>query len=220
MWKHGDLITVHMMGLTHGEFSSIFQRQDDFWKHFEAKGDYSRADGTLGYAWVARYTLAYLNAYLKHDASAMAFLKKTPADAGVPPHTLSVDFRAASGPPVTLDGFRQQLHEKGWDHAADIYAAMQKQDPKFKLDEGATNEWGYGLLTDNHLPEAVAVFKLNVSLNPDSGNAYDSLAEAYMKSGQKDLAVENYKKSLEKNPDNQNAKDKLKELESKPPAGI
>ncbi len=217
-WKHGDLITVHMMGLTHGEFSSIFQRQDDFWKHFEGKDDYNRADGIFGYAWVARYTLTFLNAYLKHDADALAFLKKTPADAGVPVHTLAVNFRAASGAPSTLEGFRRQLNEKGWDHAAEVLAAMQKQDSKFKPDEGAMNDWGYELMTSDHLQEATTIFKLNVTLYPDSGNVYDSLAEAYMKSGQKDLAVENYKKSLEKNPDNDHAKDKLKELESKPPA--
>jgi tetratricopeptide (TPR) repeat protein len=216
LWRHGDLITVHMLGLTHGEFASIFQRDEDFWKDFEAKGDYSRADGVVGYAWVARYTLEYLNAYLKHDATAAAFLKKTPADAGVPPHTLAVNFRAASGPPATLDSFRQQLNEKGWDHAGDIYAAMQKQDPKFKLDEGSINDWGDELLTGNHPQEAVAILKLNVSLNPDSDNAYDSLAEAYKKSGQKDLAIQNYKKALEKNPKNQDAKDKLKELGSNP----
>jgi len=81
------------------------------------------------------------------------------------------------------------------------------------------NDWGYELLTGNHLQEAVTILKLNVSLYPDSGNVYDSVAEAYLKSGQKDLAIENYKKSLEKNPDNEHAKDKLKELESKPPAG-
>ena len=33
------------------------------------------------------------------------------------------------------------------------------------------------------------IFKFNVSLNPDSGNVYDSLAEGYVKSGQKDLAI-------------------------------
>jgi tetratricopeptide (TPR) repeat protein len=79
--------------------------------------------------------------------------------------------------------------------------------------EGAVNEWGYQLVLDNHLPEAAVVFKLNVSLHPDSGNAYDSLAEAYMQSGQKDLAIENYKMSLEKNPKNEHARDRLKELE-------
>ena len=137
----------------------------------------------------------------------------------LPVHTLAANFRPASGPPATLDWFRKQLNEKGWDHEAEIYAAMQKQDSKFKLEEGSVNQWGYELLESSHPQEAVAVFKLNVGLYPDSGNVYDSLGEAYMKSGQRQLAIENYKKSLEKNPKNENAKEKLKELESEPPSG-
>ena len=42
-------------------------------------------------------------------------------------------------------------------------------------------------------------------------------AEAFMKSGQKQLAIDNYKKALEINPENNDAKQKLKELESSPP---
>ena len=45
------------------------------------------------------------------------------------------------------------------------------------------------------------------------GNVYDSLAEAYAKNGQKQLAIESYHKSIELDPKNQNAVDKLKELE-------
>jgi tetratricopeptide (TPR) repeat protein len=37
-----------------------------------------------------------------------------------------------------------------------------------------------------------------------------------MKSGQKQLAIENYRKALEINPDNEDAKQNLKELESAP----
>jgi Tfp pilus assembly protein PilF len=55
-----------------------------------------------------------------------------------------------------------------------------------------------------------------VQVFPTSSNAYDSLAEAYMKSGQKQLAIDNYKKSLELDPDNDNAKEKLKTLEAAP----
>jgi tetratricopeptide (TPR) repeat protein len=58
------------------------------------------------------------------------------------------------------------------------------------------------------------VLKLKVALYPNSGNVYDSLAEAYMKSGDKAHAIEFYKKSLEKDPTNNNAKEKLKELEN------
>ena len=49
---------------------------------------------------VARYTLEFLDAYLKHDAQVRAFLKKTPAEVGVSPHMMTVDFRAGKGIPA------------------------------------------------------------------------------------------------------------------------
>lgn len=215
-WTHGDLVTVTMMGMMHVEFSSMYQRNEDVWKDaFGAmKADYGRADGTIGYQWAARYTLAFLDAYLKHDAAGMAFLKKTPAENGVPKHFMAVNYRAAKGVPLTMEAFRAELGREGFDHAAAVYAAMQKEKPDFKLDEGEVNGWGYELMGDGHLPEAMEIFKLNVVMYPDSAKAYASLGEAYAKAGQKDNAVQNYKKSLEKNPDNDDVKKKLKELES------
>jgi len=216
-WTHGDLITVDDLALIHVEHSSVYQRNEDIWKSYprHRKADYSRADGIVGYAWIARYTLAFLDAYLKHDADAMAFLKKTPADVGVPPHLLTVDFRAAKGIAPTLDALRAELGKQGFGHAPAIYAAMLKDNPDFKLNEGAVNEWASELM-DKHLPEATELFKLNVQVFPTSSNAYDSLGEAYMKSGQKQLAIDNYKKSLDLDPDNDNAKEKLKLLEAPP----
>ena len=217
-WTHGDLITVDDLALVHVEHSSVYQRNEDIWKSYprHRKADYSRADGIVGYAWIARYTLAFLDAYLKHDAEAMAFLKKTPAEVGVPPHLLTVDFRAAKGIPPTLDALRAELGKQGFDHAPTIYAAMLKDSPDFKLDESAVNMWGLDLMEKNHLTEATELLKLNVQVFPTSSNAYDSLGEAYMKSGQKQLAIDNYKKSLELDPDNDNAKEKLKTLETAP----
>jgi dienelactone hydrolase len=215
-WTHGDLITVDDMALVHVEHSSMYQRNEDIWKGYPSshKGDYSRADGIVGYAWVTRYTLEFLDAYLKHDARAMAFLKQTPAEDGVPPHMMTVDFRAGKGIPATLDAFRAELGRQGFDHAPAIYAAMVKDQPDFKLDEATMNLWACDLMSQNHLPEATELFKLNVQMYPDSWNAYDSLGEAYMNAGQKQLAIDNYKKSLELNPANDNAKEKLKVLEA------
>jgi tetratricopeptide (TPR) repeat protein len=62
------------------------------------------------------------------------------------------------------------------------------------------------------LPEAIAYFKLNVEFYPKSWNVYDSLAEAYMANGEKELAIANYKKSLELNPKNTNGAGMLKKL--------
>jgi tetratricopeptide (TPR) repeat protein len=170
----------------------------------------------VGYAWITRYTLEFLDAYLKHDAQAMAFLKKTPAEVGVPPHMITVDFRAGKGIPATLEAFRAGLGRQGFDHAPEIYAAMLKDQPDFKLDEGAVNQWARDLMEKNHLAEATDLFKLNVQVFPGSWNAYDSLGEAYMKAGQKQLAIDNYEKSLKLNPENDNAKEKLKVLQTEP----
>lgn len=219
-WTHGDLITVDDMALTHVEHSSIYQRNEDTWKYFaeSRKGDYSRADGTVGYGWVARYTLAFLNAYLKHDTEAMQFLKKTPAENGVPPHMMTVNFRAAKSKPYTLEGLVTEVGEKGFDHLAEIYAAMKKEQPDFKIEEGVFGLWASELEGDAHLPEAIGVLKLEVATYPESGGAYASLGEAYQKSGQKELAIESYKKALEKSPDNVDLKEKLKKLEAASPA--
>jgi tetratricopeptide (TPR) repeat protein len=39
--------------------------------------------------------------------------------------------------------------------------------------------------------------KLNVAAYPNSPNAYDSLSDAYLAAGQKDLALQNAKKAIE-----------------------
>jgi len=215
-WTHGDLITVHMLGLVHTEYSSMYQRNEDIWKtyHTYQKGDYDRADGIIGYAWVARYTLHFLDAYLKHDAAAMAYLQKAPAENGAPAHFMTVNYRPAKGIPASFEAFRFEMARQGFDHAGDVYAAMRKDQSDFILDKTALNSWSYDLMVDNHFAEAINLLKLNVQLYPDSGDVYDSLGEAYMRSGQRELAIDNYKKSLEKDPTNENAKDKLKELEA------
>jgi cytochrome c-type biogenesis protein CcmH/NrfG len=54
--------------------------------------------------------------------------------------------------------------------------------------------------------------KLNVQEYPRSFNAYDSLAEAYMKNNQNELAIANFKESLQLNPENENARKMLEKL--------
>ena len=159
---HGDLVTAHMFGLVHVEFSSMYQRNEDVWKGFRDnhKGDYEREDGITGYAWIARYTLQFLDAYLKHDAAAMSYVKKTPAENGAPKHFMAVQYRPAKGVPASLDAFRSELGRLGFSHAPDVYAAMRKESPSFKLDEAAVNSWAYDLMAGSHLSEAIDLFKL------------------------------------------------------------
>jgi uncharacterized membrane protein len=75
----------------------------------------------------------------------------------------------------------------------------------YNFDEDELNTLGYQLIHANKFKEAIRIFQLNVEGYPQSGNVYDSLAEAYMDDSDKSQAIANYKKSLQLNPKNQNA---------------
>jgi imidazolonepropionase-like amidohydrolase len=79
-------------------------------------------------------------------------------------------------------------------------------------EEQQRNRDGYMLLNHGQFAEAIAVFKENTEKFPSSSNVWDSLGEAYMKAGEKALAIASYRKSLELNPKNTNAEEMLKKL--------
>lgn len=62
------------------------------------------------------------------------------------------------------------------------------------------NAYGYQLLNQNKMDEAIKVFKENTVRYPDSANAWDSLGEGYAIKGDKENAVKAFKKSLSLNP--------------------
>jgi pimeloyl-ACP methyl ester carboxylesterase len=97
-WTHGDLLHVRLLAISHIQFSSMYQRSDRFRNealHF-SPADYSLEEGAESYSWMARYTLEFLNAYLKHKDSALQFIRHTPAQNGVPKHLMASTFRQAS----------------------------------------------------------------------------------------------------------------------------
>jgi len=73
---------------------------------------------------------------------------------------------------------------------------------------------GYELLNQNRMQEAIDVFVAVVEVFPGSWNAYDSLGEAYMKAGNRELAIKNYERSLALNPANTGGAEALKQLKS------
>lgn len=109
-WTHGDLTSVQMLGLVHLEFCSVRQRSEEFWNAFPEfqPADYGREDGAIGYAWVARYTKEFLDAYLKRDPQALQYLKNKPSENGVPVHVMGVNFRGARGVPPSFSSFRAE----------------------------------------------------------------------------------------------------------------
>jgi tetratricopeptide (TPR) repeat protein len=87
--------------------------------------------------------------------------------------------------------------------------------PGYDFSEGELNVLGYQLVGLKRAKDAIEIFKLNVEMFPSSGNPYDSLGEAYLEDGQKDLALVNYKKAVELDPKNSNAALIVRKLEGK-----
>ena len=63
-----------------------------------------------------------------------------------------------------------------------------------------------------HLEAAVAVFRLNAETFPEAANTWDSLAEAIMKQGDYETAIDYYRKSLQLNPSNVNAERMIEKM--------
>jgi len=113
--------------------------------------------------------------------------------------------------------------------AAQVYAGMRHDDPKLVLfSEPLMNRLGYEHLQAGDNKGAIELLKLNVIAFPNSPNVYDSLSDAYLADGQKDLARQNAQKAIEllasdttDPPDRrkgiqENAQQKLKQLAPSP----
>lgn len=110
------------------------------------------------------------------------------------------------------------IRNEGKDSVRDVLSKVRKlrdSGGDVYIDEASINGLGYEMLNASRFSDAIEVFRFNVEMFPGSANVYDSLAEAYMKSGDNKMAIENYEKSLELNPENENAKEMLKKLTGK-----
>ncbi|MEO8042738.1 MAG: serine hydrolase, partial [Acidobacteriota bacterium] len=106
--------------------------------------------------------------------------------------------------------------EKGVTDAVAEYRKLKAENsPTYDFSETELNTLGYQLVGLKRTKDAIEIFKLNVEMFPNASNPYDSLGEAYLEDGQKDLALLNYKKAAELDPTNANAKLIVRRLEGK-----
>lgn len=106
------------------------------------------------------------------------------------------------------------IEEDGPEAAAKIVKKYKAAgDDDYYAKEGEFNVLGYLYLHDKKIDEAIAVFKANVELYPDSWNTYDSLGEAMFAAGKCEKARMLYEKSLALNPDNENGQKMLAKIE-------
>jgi dienelactone hydrolase len=81
--------------------------------------------------------------------------------------------------------------------AGKLAKARERDSKAILFPEVFANLVGYEHVQLGDTKGAVEIMRLNVAAYPASPNAYDSLSDAYLADGQKDLALQNAKKALE-----------------------
>jgi len=211
--KYSDRYRLAFTGMLHQDFSSLPM----FSPQSAATPTRTAETAKRGYQTVCRYILNFFNAYLKKDERGLEFITRSPGENGVAESIARFEIRNAITPPPTEEKFLRVVEQEGFDQAIKLYnehRARNPQEPIFS--ENFLNQLGYRLINQNRLAQALEIFRLNVEAYPASANAYDSFAEAYMLSGNKEMAIKFYEKSIELNPNNRGAIEAVKRLKGNP----
>ncbi len=114
------------------------------------------------------------------------------------------------------DPLTHAIVEQGIEAAIARFHELKSTGPdRYDFGERQLNTLGYQLLFREMIPEAVAVFRLNTEVYPESSNTYDSYGESLMAAGDTVQSIVNYQKSLDLDPENYNAVTMLRQLRKK-----
>ena len=112
--KYADLFIVTFEPLVHYQFAAKHLRFLDTKDPIAFPGDYSLSETYKAYGWLVRYTLAFLDAELKHDANAANWLTRSPDANGLPAHQVKLEVNRGKGIAPTREGIAAELHRRGF----------------------------------------------------------------------------------------------------------
>ena len=145
-----------------------------------------------------RYVLAFFNAYVKRDATELAFLRRDPAANGAPAGLATIRELPAVEPAPGIQAFEALINERGIDSAMSVFRVARARDPGAALfDPLQLNRLGNRLLRARKVGESIPVFRTVLELTPASANAHDSLAEALEAAGQSTEALQLSRRGLD-----------------------
>ena len=108
-----------------------------------------------------------------------------------------------------------ELEKDGYDKAIPVANSLQ-QTKNIIFVESELNDFGYSLIAQDKIQQALNVFMLNTHLFPESSNALDSLAATHWRLNNIEQAINSYEKILQLEPENDYIKSQLAKLNKIP----
>ncbi|MGZ8339035.1 MAG: dienelactone hydrolase family protein [Telluria sp.] len=209
--KYSNVYLATMHPMDHGHFAGRMLRtagDGDF-------NDFTREEVAAAYKWTVRYVTEFLDAHLKKDAGALAFLKQSPTANGAPRHLMSFEARPAKALAPTPEAFIAEFNRGGFKGAQPIYESMRANEASFSLSPMKLNLWGYELIAAKKPEAAVELFKLAIFIEPQWGGVHDSLGEAYEAIGDTPKAIKAYEDAVAIDPTLESSNRRLEILRQK-----
>lgn len=195
--------------LTHSNFSTfgiLFGERDP-------RQDRSDPEILESYRWVSLYALNFLDAYMKEDSIALAFLQKEPSENGFPKDLISLERKFKNPSGFSFGDFNQLAFSREYLELQPLYDSLNVEHPGLQLPQGDLNTLGLKrLFNPETADQGIRILEFAVILYPDSANLFDSLGEAYLFTGENEMAKGAFQKSLTLYPQNQNAIKRLNQL--------
>ena len=170
--QHADVTTIWLRDMQHDDLTSDSLRFGNNHPH----GPATAQQRSESYSWIARYTLAFLDAHFKNDPSAKDFLGTTPETQGVPAGMFVMMHRASRGPALSLQDFAQHLDKVGFDHSVTVYADYHHEHPDFRLTQDQLEPWLSALVHLHDFQRALGLAELGTFIAPKRSNAWMDLA--------------------------------------------
>ena len=140
------------------------------------------------------------------DLSRMALADSVEVELNIEAETLNferISFGAQPGKRSLGAALFETVAARGLGAATAQYTLLKRDSSAvFSVGEAQLNTLGYKLMQQGRVNDAIAIFKLNVDAFPQSANVYDSLGEAYLRTGDRANALLNYEKALAMDPQN------------------
>ncbi len=128
-----------------------------------------------------------------------------------PADPVAIEYRHAMELPPTPDQFIAIIRSQGGTKAVELFQKFDKMDSgSITIQEAAINFLGYQALQNGQNDDALALFKLNADIFPNSANCWDSYSDGLQAVGDTLGAINCYKKVLEVLPADTVVNDQLK----------